>query len=61
MSITPQSPRSVPQASRTDGEAIDWSNVAVETAVMLRLQQAPPVTSARATDRTRRHQDQATD
>ena len=38
MSTTPQSPRSVPQASRADGEAIDWSNVAVETAVMLRLQ-----------------------
>jgi len=47
MSTTPQSPRSVPQASRTDGEAINWDNAAVETAVMLRLQQAPPVASAR--------------
>jgi hypothetical protein len=60
MSTTPQSPRPVPQASRADGETIDWSNVAVETAVMLRLQQAPPVAGARATARARRRQEQAT-
>lgn len=54
MSTTPQSPRPVPQASRADGETIDWSNVAVETAVMLRLQQAPPVAGARAAAQVRR-------
>jgi hypothetical protein len=36
-----------PQEPRSDGEAIDWANVAVETTVMLRLQQAPPVAAAR--------------
>ena len=41
-STTPSSP----QAPRNDGEAIDWANVAVETAVMLRLQEAPPVAAA---------------
>lgn len=30
-----------------DAEPIDWNNVAVETEVMLRLQQAPPLASAR--------------
>ena len=34
------------QAPRSDGEAINWENVAVETTVMLRLQQAPPVAAA---------------
>ena len=37
-----------PQAPRNDGEAIDWANVAVETTVMLRLQEAPPVAAARS-------------
>ena len=37
---------STPQAPRSDGEAIDWENVAVETTVMLRLQEAPPVAAA---------------
>lgn len=60
MSTTPQSPRPVPSVPRADGETIDWSNVAVETAVMLRLQQAPPVAAARATARARRRQAQAT-
>jgi hypothetical protein len=60
MSTTPQSPRPVPSVPRADGEAIDWSNVAVETAVMLRLQQAPPVSSARTTARARRRQEQTT-
>jgi hypothetical protein len=41
-SITP----ATPQAPRNDGEAIDWANVAVETTVMLRLQEAPPVAAA---------------
>lgn len=36
------------QAPRSDGEAIDWANVAVETTVMLRLQQAPQVAAARS-------------
>jgi hypothetical protein len=36
-----------PQPPRNDGEAIDWANVAVETTVMLRLQEAPPVAAAR--------------
>lgn len=48
MSITPDSASSATQAPRADGDAIDWNNVAVETAVMLRLQQAPPVAGARA-------------
>lgn len=39
-------PRSASQDPRTDGQAIDWDNVAVETAVMLRLQKAPPATRA---------------
>lgn len=43
---TPQPPSTTPQAPRTDGDAIDWDNVAVETAVMLRLQEAPPATRA---------------
>jgi hypothetical protein len=38
---------STPPAPRSDGEAIDWANVAVETTVMLRLQEAPPVAAAR--------------
>jgi hypothetical protein len=38
---------STPQPPRSDGEAIDWANVAVETTVMLRLQEAPPVAAAR--------------
>lgn len=54
MSI-PQLPAPIPQhhengrspAPRADAEPIDWDNVAVETAVMLRLQQGPPVASAR--------------
>lgn len=48
---TPQHPRiapQAPQAPRADAEPIDWDNVAVETKVMLRLQQAPPVAQARA-------------
>jgi len=36
-----------PQEPRSDGEAIDWANVAVETTLMLRLQEAPPVAAAR--------------
>jgi electron transfer flavoprotein alpha/beta subunit len=44
---TCQPPSTTTQAPRADAEAIDWDNVAVETAVMLRLQQAPPVASAR--------------
>jgi hypothetical protein len=44
---TPQHRSTVPQAPRADAEPIDWDNVAVETEVMLRLQQAPPVASAR--------------
>lgn len=48
MSITPDSASSAPQAPRADAEPIDWDNVAVETEVMLRLQQAPPIAGARA-------------
>ena len=44
---TPQSPPTTPEAPRADAEAIDWDNVAVETEVMLHLQKAPPVASAR--------------
>lgn len=44
MSTTP----APPPTSRTDGEAIDWDNVAVETTVMLRLQ---PSQKAAATSR----------
>jgi hypothetical protein len=44
---TPQTPSSIPEAPRADGEPIDWANVAVETTVMLRLQDAPPVATAR--------------
>jgi len=40
-----------PQLPRNDGEAIDWANVAVETTVMLRLQEAPPVAAARSRSR----------
>ena len=36
-----------PQAPRADADGIDWDNVAVETQVMLRLQEAPPVATAR--------------
>jgi hypothetical protein len=36
------------EAPRSDGEAIDWANVAVETTVMLRLQEAPSVAAARS-------------
>ena len=36
------------EAPRTDAAPIDWANVAVETAVMLRLQEAPPVAAARS-------------
>ena len=39
------------EAPRNDGEAIDWANVAVETTVMLRLQEAPPVDKARSKSR----------
>ena len=39
---------STTQEPRNDGEAIDWANVAVETTVMLRLQEAPPVAAARS-------------
>jgi hypothetical protein len=46
--ITPQPPRTTPEAPRANGESIDWANVAVETTVMLRLQQAPPVAAARS-------------
>jgi hypothetical protein len=42
--MTTQQP---PQAPRTDAAPIDWANVAVETTVMLRLQEAPPVAAAR--------------
>jgi hypothetical protein len=35
------------EAPRTDAAPIDWANVAVETTVMLRLQEAPPVAAAR--------------
>jgi hypothetical protein len=38
---------STPQAPRTDAAPIAWANVAVETTVMLRLQEAPPVAAAR--------------
>jgi len=44
---TPQTPSSIPKAPRADGETIDWANVAVETTVMLRLQQTPPLATAR--------------
>jgi hypothetical protein len=40
-----------PQAPRSDGEAIDWANVAVEATVMLRLQEAPPVAAAQSQSR----------
>ena len=40
-----------PQPPRNDGEAIDWTNVAVETTVMLRLQEAPPVAAAQSSPR----------
>ena len=36
---------------RSDGEAIDWANVAVEATVMLRLQEAPPVAAAQSKSR----------
>ena len=41
---------STPQPPRSDGEAIDWTNVAVKTAVVLRLQQAPPEAAASPDD-----------
>jgi hypothetical protein len=41
-STTPSTPE-----PRTDAAPIDWANVAVETTVMLRLQEAPPVAAAR--------------
>jgi hypothetical protein len=44
---TPQPPRTAPEAPRADAEPINWDQVAVETEVMLRLQEAPPVASAR--------------
>lgn len=37
-----------PQEPRNDGEAIDWANVAVETTVMLRLQQGRKPQSPRS-------------
>ena len=40
-----------PQEPRSDGEAIDWANVAVEATVMLRLQEAPPVAAAQSQSR----------
>jgi hypothetical protein len=40
-----------PQPPRSDGEAIDWANVAAETTVMLRLQEAPPVAAAQSKSR----------
>ena len=43
ISATPATPPS----PRTDAAPIDWANVAVETTVMLRLQEAPPVAAAR--------------
>lgn len=46
MTIT-QPPSTIPEVPRAEAEAIDWENVAVETEVMLRLQEAPPVASAR--------------
>jgi hypothetical protein len=39
-----------PQAPSSDGKAIDWANVAVETTVMLRLQEAPPLAAAAQDD-----------
>jgi hypothetical protein len=46
--MTPFSPASSnPSARRPDAAPIDWANVAVETTVMLRLQEAPPVAAAR--------------
>jgi hypothetical protein len=42
------------EAPRSDGKAIDWANVAVETTVMLRLQEAPPVAAARGKRREAR-------
>jgi electron transfer flavoprotein alpha/beta subunit len=44
---TPKPASTTTEAPEADAEAIDWDNVAVETAVMLRLQQAPSVVSAR--------------
>lgn len=44
----------VAQAPRADAPTINWDNVAVETAVMLRLQDAPPVAGARASMREAR-------
>ena len=45
--MTRPTPPSTAHAPRNDGEPIDWANVAVETTVMLRLQEAPPVAAAR--------------
>lgn len=36
--MTRPTPPSTPQAPRSDGEAIDWANVAAETNVMMKLQ-----------------------
>ncbi len=37
-----------PPAPRTDAAPIDWANVAVETTVMLRLQEAPVAAGGQA-------------
>lgn len=41
-----QAPRPRHHVLRTDGETIDWANVAVETVVMMRLQGAPAASKA---------------
>ena len=52
---TPQPPRTAVEAPRADAEPINWDNVAVETDVMLRLQQGPAAGGAqgRGQDRLR--------
>lgn len=50
--MTSPSP-ATPQEPRSDGETIDWATVAVETTVMLHLQQAPPVAAARSRSKPR--------
>jgi hypothetical protein len=54
MTSTQNRPNAASRDHRTDGESINWTNVAVETAVMLRLQDAPPVAGARASMREAR-------
>ena len=50
---TPQPPRTAVEAPRADAEPINWDNVAVETDVMLRLQQGPAAGGAQGRGRDR--------